>query len=159
MKKKLALLTLAALSTITLSACSFNPFDLIGSLINLDSSATYSRDSEGDPDYSVDVIDHSSIDLGKDEYTPKKEKIDYREVLDDNRWNLKQVLRRFAAVALQTEGSYRFLTGREVMSLLDMKPGRRVGELLDGLDMAVGTGKVNTLAKAEAWLRAQPVKQ
>ena len=83
----------------------------------------------------------------------------YREVLDDNRWNLKQVLRRFAAVELQTEGSHRFLTGREVMSLLDMKPGRRVGELLDGLDMAVGTGKVNTLAKAEAWLRAQPVKQ
>ena len=80
----------------------------------------------------------------------------YRDVLDDNRWNLKQVLRRFAAVELQTEGSTRFLTGREVMSLLDMKPGKRVGELLDGLDMAVGTGKVNTLAKAEAWLRAQP---
>ena len=77
MKRKLALLTLTALSTITLSACSFNPFDLIGSLINLDSSATYSRDSEGDPDYSVDVIDHSSIDLGKDEYTPKKEKMNY----------------------------------------------------------------------------------
>ena len=69
------------------------------------------------------------------------------------------LLRRFAAVELLTEASHRFLTGREVMSLLNMKPGPRVGELLDGLDMAVGTGKVNTLAKAEAWLRAQPVKQ
>ncbi|MCR4818125.1 MAG: hypothetical protein K5841_04110 [Fretibacterium sp.] len=83
----------------------------------------------------------------------------YREVLRENRWNLQQVLRRFEAVELQTEGSTRFLTGREVMSLLNMAPGRRVGELLDGLDMAVGTGKVNTLAKAEEWLRAQPVKQ
>ncbi len=81
----------------------------------------------------------------------------YREVLDDNRWNLRQVLRRFATVALQTEGASRFLTGREVMSLLNMKPGRRVGELLNGLDMAVGTGHVNSLAKAEAWLRAQPL--
>ncbi|MBR1671482.1 MAG: hypothetical protein IJ702_01000 [Fretibacterium sp.] len=80
----------------------------------------------------------------------------YREMLDDNRWNLTQVLRRFDAVALQTEGAGRYLTGREVMSLLDIKPGRRVGELLDGLDMAVGTGKVNSRAKAEAWLLAQP---
>lgn len=80
----------------------------------------------------------------------------YSDILDDNTWNLKQVLRRFDNVSLQTEGSTRYMTGREVMTLLNMKPGRRVGELLDGLDMAVGTGKVGSRAAAEAWLRAQP---
>lgn len=80
---------------------------------------------------------------------------DCREVLDDNAWNLKQVLRRFDNVSLQTEGNTRYMTGREIMSLLNMKPGRRVGELLEGLDMAVGTGKVGSRAAAEAWLKAQ----
>lgn len=79
----------------------------------------------------------------------------YSEVLENNKWNLKQVLRRFDNVSLQMEGASRYMTGREVMSLLNMKPGRRVGELLDGLDMAVGTGKVSSLAGAEAWLKAQ----
>lgn len=79
----------------------------------------------------------------------------YSDTLENNRWNLNQVLRRFNNVSLQMEGAARYLTGREVMTLLNMKPGRRVGELLDGLDMAVGTGKVNSLAKAEAWLKAQ----
>ncbi|MBQ6773179.1 MAG: CCA tRNA nucleotidyltransferase [Synergistaceae bacterium] len=79
----------------------------------------------------------------------------YKEVLENNHWNLKQVMRRFNNVALQTEGSTRYLTGREVMSLLNMKPGKRVGELLDGLDMAVGTGEVSSRAAAEAWLKDQ----
>lgn len=82
---------------------------------------------------------------------------EYREVLDNNRWNLKQVVRRFTHVENQTEGASRYLTGREVMTLLNMKPGRRIGELLDGLDMAVGTGKVNSRASAESWLKAQAV--
>ena len=81
---------------------------------------------------------------------------DYREVLDNNRWSLKQVLRRFNTVELQTEGASRYMTGREVMSLLHMKPGRRIGELLEGLDFAVGTGKVASRAAAEEWLRKQP---
>ena len=81
---------------------------------------------------------------------------EYREVLDNNRWNLKQVLRRFNNVALQTEGATRYMTGREIMSLLHMKPGRRIGELLEGLDMAVGTGKVSSRTAAEEWLKAQP---
>lgn len=78
-----------------------------------------------------------------------------RDNLENNRWNLAQVLRRFDKVREQTEGSTRYMTGREVMSLLHMKPGRRVGELLEELDMAVGTGKVNSRAAAENWLRAQ----
>ena len=79
----------------------------------------------------------------------------YGEIIENNTWNLNQVLRRFNNVRLQTEGENRYMTGREIMSLLNMKPGRRVGELLEGLDMAVGTGKVSSRAGAEAWLKAQ----
>ena len=79
----------------------------------------------------------------------------YSEILENNTWNLQQVLRRFNNVRLQTEGAERYMTGREVMALLNMKPGRRVGELLDGLAIAVGTGKVSNRAGAEAWLKAQ----
>lgn len=80
---------------------------------------------------------------------------EYSEVLENNTWNLKQVLRRFTNVRLQTEGASRYMTGREVMSLLNMKPGKRVGELLEGLDMAIGTGKVSSRAGAIEWLKAQ----
>ncbi|MBR0151693.1 MAG: CCA tRNA nucleotidyltransferase [Synergistaceae bacterium] len=80
---------------------------------------------------------------------------EYRDVLENNTWNLRQVLRRFNTVELQTEGSTRYLTGREIMSLLHMKPGKRVGELLEGLDLAVGVGKVGSRAAAEKWLKAQ----
>ena len=80
---------------------------------------------------------------------------EYRDVLTDNEWNLKQVLRRFTNVSLQMEGATRYLTGREVMNLLHIKPGRRVGELLDSLDMAVGTGIVNSRSGAEKWLKEQ----
>ena len=79
----------------------------------------------------------------------------YAEVLEDNTWNLQQVLRRFNNVRLQTEGAQRYMTGREVMNLLNMKPGRRVGELLEGLDLAVGIGQVSSRSGAEAWLKAQ----
>ena len=75
------------------------------------------------------------------------------DVLEANRWSLDQVLRRFRSVASQTDGTAtRFLTGDEVMRILQMPPGRKVGELLKGLDMAVGTGKVGNRAAAEAWL-------
>ena len=80
---------------------------------------------------------------------------EYSEVLENNTWNLKQVLRRFTNVRLQTEGASRYMTGREVMSLLNMKPGKRVGELLEGLDMAIGTGRVSSRAGAIEWLKAQ----
>ncbi len=80
---------------------------------------------------------------------------DVSDTLENNHWNLKQVLRRFNHVKLQTEGASRYMTGREVMTLLHMKPGKRVGELLEGLDMAVGTGKVNSRSSAERWLKEQ----
>lgn len=80
---------------------------------------------------------------------------EYRDVLDSNTWNLRQVLRRFNTVELQTEGSTRYMTGREIMNLLHMKPGKRVGELLEALDLAVGVGKVGSRAAAEEWLKSQ----
>ncbi len=79
----------------------------------------------------------------------------YREALEENKWHLSQIIRRFNTVATQNEGSTRYLTGREIMKILNMKPGRRVGELLNDLDMAVGMGLVSSKAKAEEWLKKQ----
>ena len=75
MKKKLLLLF--ALSTLALTSCTFNPFDLLGSIIYPQSEEAYSVDESGNINYSVDIIDHSSNELGKDEYIPKKEKVEY----------------------------------------------------------------------------------
>ena len=74
------------------------------------------------------------------------------EILRDNRWNLSQVLRRFNNVTEQMNGAERYLTGREIMSILNIAPSKRVGELLDSLDFAVGTGKVGSRKAAEQWL-------
>ena len=105
-------------------------------------------------DYSEDAVE-VALEFAKCVAEAEKFDAKYGEILEDNTWNLNQVLRRFTNVRLQTEGASRYMTGREIMSLLKMKPGRRVGELLDALDMAVGTGKVSSRAGAEAWLKAQ----
>lgn len=73
MKKKLILLAL--LSTITLTSCSINPFDFFSNLLNR--SEEYSVDESGNIQYSVDITDHSSDNIGKEDYTPKKEKTEY----------------------------------------------------------------------------------
>ncbi len=78
----------------------------------------------------------------------------YREALEENDWRLNQVARRFNTVSMQNEGSSRYLTGREVMHLLNMKPGPKVGELLNDLDIAVGLGEVSSRTRAEDWLKA-----
>ena len=74
------------------------------------------------------------------------------DIVKGNRWRLEQVLRRFASTARQMDDADRFLTGGEVMNLLGLAPGRKVGEILDGLDMAVGTGRVSNRSEAEAWV-------
>ena len=74
------------------------------------------------------------------------------DIIKGNRWRLAQVLRRFESVARQTDGANRFLTGGEVMELLKLSPGPRVGEILSGLDMAVGTGRVVSRSEAEGWV-------
>ena len=74
------------------------------------------------------------------------------DVLKGNRWRLEQVVGRFESVARRTDGSSRFLTGDEVMDLLKLPPGRKVGEILGGLDVAVGTGRVASRSEAEDWV-------
>ncbi|MDR2522914.1 MAG: hypothetical protein LBC93_04340 [Synergistaceae bacterium] len=74
------------------------------------------------------------------------------DVLMANKWRLSEVVRRFDEVRRRMEGSTRYLTGDEVMKTLDIKPGRVVGEILSELDMAVGTGLVNSKKEASEWL-------
>mgnify|MGYP001694242034 FL=1 len=74
------------------------------------------------------------------------------DIVKGNRWRLEQVTRRFDSVARRMDGASRFLTGEEVMDLLKLSPGRKVGELLNGLDMAVGIGHVASRSEAEAWV-------
>ena len=45
------------------------------------------------------------------------------------------------------------LNGRQLMAELGLKPGPRVGELLEGLREAQATGEVSTADEAWAWLR------
>jgi poly(A) polymerase len=44
------------------------------------------------------------------------------------------------------------LNGRQVMAELDLKPGPRIGELLEGLREAQATGEVNSETEARTWL-------
>ncbi len=44
------------------------------------------------------------------------------------------------------------LNGRQVMTKFDLKPGPRIGELLEGLREAQATGEVNSETEAWAWL-------
>ncbi|MBQ7151051.1 MAG: CCA tRNA nucleotidyltransferase [Synergistaceae bacterium] len=114
-----------------------------------------------EPRFCKGVLEHSeeavevALEFAKCVAEAQGKTEQYSDVFESNTWNLRQVLRRFANVRLQTEGAPRYMTGREIMNLLQLKPGKRVGELLDGLDFAVGTGIVNSRAKAEEWLKAQ----
>ncbi|MDR1874318.1 MAG: hypothetical protein LBQ90_04790 [Synergistaceae bacterium] len=74
------------------------------------------------------------------------------EVLISNKWRLNEVLRRFDDARRRTEGNIRYLTGDEVMELLDIRPGRVVGEILNELDMAVGTGIICSRKEATDWV-------
>lgn len=47
------------------------------------------------------------------------------------------------------------LTGSDVMRLLDLRPGPRVGELMNEVEEARADGLIQTVADAEAWLRAR----
>jgi tRNA nucleotidyltransferase/poly(A) polymerase len=74
------------------------------------------------------------------------------EVLAANKWKLGEVIRRFDETQRRMEGNLRYLTGDEVMEVLDVKPGRVVGEILNELDMAVGTGIVASKKEATEWV-------
>jgi tRNA nucleotidyltransferase/poly(A) polymerase len=74
------------------------------------------------------------------------------ETLISNKWRLSEVLRRFDDVRRHTGGSTRYLTGGEVMKILAIQPGRVVGEILNALDIAVGTGGVVSKKEATDWV-------
>ena len=50
--------------------------------------------------------------------------------------------------------SKRWLDGHDVMEILGIPPGREVGQILEELDVAVGTGKLRVKSEAVEWLRA-----
>jgi tRNA nucleotidyltransferase/poly(A) polymerase len=74
------------------------------------------------------------------------------ETLAANKWKLGEVLRRYEETRRRTEGSPRYLSGDEVMTILRLQPGKIVGEILDDLDIAVGTGLVNSKKEAADWV-------
>ena len=81
------------------------------------------------------------------------------EVMAGNKWKLSEVLRRFDETKRRTDGSLRYLTGDEVMKLLDIKPGKAVGEILNELDMAVGTGVIASKKEATEWVLKRGSRQ
>lgn len=70
--------------------------------------------------------------------------------------------RRLASMRMLFEAFFRdhprrvspapLLNGRQVMAEFGLKPGPRIGELLEGLREAQATGEVNSEAEAWAWL-------
>jgi tRNA nucleotidyltransferase/poly(A) polymerase len=74
------------------------------------------------------------------------------EILAANKWKLGEVARRFEEARRCAEGNPRYLTGDEVMKILDIKSGRVVGEILNELGMAVGLGTISSKKEAKDWV-------
>ena len=74
------------------------------------------------------------------------------ELLIANKWNLGEVARRYDEARRRTDGNIRYITGDEVMKILDIKPGRVVGEILNELGIAVGAGTVSSEKEATEWV-------
>jgi tRNA nucleotidyltransferase (CCA-adding enzyme) len=74
------------------------------------------------------------------------------ELLVANKWKLGEVARRFDEAKRRAEGNMRYITGDDVMKILNIKPGKVVGEILNDLGMAVGAGTVNSKKEATDWV-------
>ena len=74
------------------------------------------------------------------------------ELLVTNKWKLGEVARRFEEAKRRTDGNMRYMTGDEVMKVLDIKPGKVVGEILNDLGIAVGAGMVGSKKEATEWV-------
>jgi len=74
------------------------------------------------------------------------------ELLIVNKWKLGEVARRFDEAKRRADGNMRYITGDEVMKILNIKPGRIVGEILNELGVAVGAGTVNSKNEAAEWV-------
>ncbi|MDR1733078.1 MAG: hypothetical protein LBR61_13410 [Synergistaceae bacterium] len=83
----------------------------------------------------------------------RADKVRDMETLVANKWRLSEVLRRFEDVRRRMEGNTRYLTGSEVMSLLNIQPGKVVGEILGAMDMAVGLGIISSKKEASEWVK------
>jgi hypothetical protein len=80
------------------------------------------------------------------------DKMKNMEVLAANKWKLSEVLRRLEDMRRRMDGNLRYLSGEEVMKILDIRPGRVVGEILSELNIAVGTGIVASPKDAADWV-------
>jgi tRNA nucleotidyltransferase (CCA-adding enzyme) len=74
------------------------------------------------------------------------------ELLVTNKWLLSEVARRFEEAKRRADGNMRYITGEEVMKILDIKPGKVVGEILNQLGIAVGRGVVSSKKEATEWV-------
>ena len=74
------------------------------------------------------------------------------ELLVANKWKLGEVARRYDEAKRRTDGNIRYITGDEVMNILNIKPGKVVGEILNELGIAVGAGIVSSEREATAWV-------
>jgi hypothetical protein len=71
-------------------------------------------------------------------------------VLKENLRLLDEAATRLETVVLP--GKRRLLSGHDVMKVLCLPPGPKVGELLEELDLGVAEGRVRTREDALAWL-------
>jgi tRNA nucleotidyltransferase/poly(A) polymerase len=69
-----------------------------------------------------------------------------------NRQNLAEVVRRFDEAKRKSKGNPHYLSGDDVMHALGLEPGKAVGEVLNALGVAVGTGEVSSRQEAVNWV-------
>jgi tRNA nucleotidyltransferase/poly(A) polymerase len=80
------------------------------------------------------------------------DKMKNMETLTANKWRLGEVLRRREEMRRRMDGASRYLSGDEVMKILQLRPGKIIGEILNELDIAVGTGLVGSKKEATDWV-------
>ena len=60
------------------------------------------------------------------------------------------------AESAQQNKSQRLLNGNEVMEIMNLKPGPWIAQILEDLDVATGSGTLQTKEDALLWLKAYP---
>jgi tRNA nucleotidyltransferase/poly(A) polymerase len=74
------------------------------------------------------------------------------ETLAANKWKLGEVARRYEEARRRADGNICYITGDEVMKILNIKPGKVIGEILGELEIAVGVGTVSSKKEATDWV-------
>ncbi|MCL2010136.1 MAG: hypothetical protein FWG71_06265 [Synergistaceae bacterium] len=99
--------------------------------------------------HSLEVVD-MTIDFARCNTRP--DDLKKMELLAANKWNLSEVARRFDEARRKADGNMRYVTGDEVMKILNIKPGKAVGEILNQLGIAVGIGTISSKKEAKEWV-------